>query len=106
MSNFISVFMTTASQAEAEKIAFALIDEKLAACINIFPGVQSVYRWDDKVQKEEEVVLIAKTRLEQFENLKILAKRLHSHENPCIVATPITTGHQPYLSWIIQETTK
>ena|ERR1700733_14642687 len=106
MPNFISVYMTATSPAEAEKIAHALIGEKLAACVNIFPGVRSVYRWEGKVRDETEVVLIAKSRLEQFENLKNLVKNLHSSTCPCIVAMPIATGHQPYLSWIVQETTR
>jgi periplasmic divalent cation tolerance protein len=106
MPNFISIYMTASSPAEAEKIAKALIDEKLAACVNIFPGVRSLYRWEGKVRDETEVVMIAKSRLEQFEHLKNLVKTLHSYSCPCILASPITAGHQPYLTWIVQETTK
>jgi periplasmic divalent cation tolerance protein len=106
MSNLLSVYMTTTSQAEADKIANALVGEKLAACVNLFPGVRSIYRWEGKVENANEIVLIAKSRMEVFEQLKKLVKALHSQTCPCIVATPITAGYQPYTTWLIQETTK
>jgi periplasmic divalent cation tolerance protein len=106
MSNFLSVYITASNAAEADKIAQALVAEKMAACVNIFPAVRSLYRWEGKMHDETEIVLIAKTRMERFEALKNLVKTLHSAACPCIVATPITAGHQPFLTWIVQETTK
>ncbi len=104
MPNIISVHITVSSRAEADKIARALVQEKLAACVNIIPGAHSVYRWDGQVQESDEVILIAKSRPELFEPLRKLVKTLHSYECPCIVALPITAGHQPYLDWIVKET--
>lgn len=104
MPNFISVHITAASRPEAEKIARALVEEKLAACANIVPGVRSVYRWEGKVEEADEILLIAKTRAELFEPLRKLVKALHSYECPCIVALSITVGHQPYMDWLAQET--
>lgn len=106
MSNFISVQIVTASRAEGDKIARALIEEKLAACVNIIPAVQSFYRWQDKIEESAEVILLAKTRNELFEPLRKFVKALHSHECPCIIATPLTQGHGPYLDWIAAQTAK
>jgi len=97
--------MTATSAGEADRIARALVEEKLAACVNMFPEVHSTYRWEGKVEQVTEVVMIAKSRLEAFEALKKLVKTLHSQSTPCIVATPITAGHAPYLAWLVQETT-
>src|SRR5271168_1800809 len=106
MPNIISVQITTASRPEAEKIAHALVSKKLAACVNIFSGTRSIYRWEGKIQEADEVTMIVKTRAELFEPLRKLVKALHSHECPCIVAMPVTAGHQPYLDWVAQETAR
>ena len=105
MTDFISVYIAAANTDEAGKIGAALVEQHLAACVNIFPGVRSIYRWQGKVHDESEVILVAKTRKEHFEKLKLTVKSLHSYECPCIVATDITMGNQPYLSCITQETT-
>ncbi|MDX2028668.1 MAG: divalent-cation tolerance protein CutA [Alphaproteobacteria bacterium] len=104
MPNFISVHITTATRPEAEKIARTLVEEKLAACANIVPGIRSIYRWEGKVEEGDEILLIVKTRADLFEPLRKLVKALHSYQCPCIVALPVTVGHQPYLDWMAQET--
>ncbi|HEU0118359.1 MAG TPA: divalent-cation tolerance protein CutA [Alphaproteobacteria bacterium] len=104
MTDFISIHITTSSVAEAEKIAHALVEEKLAACANIVPGVKSIYRWKDKVEAGDEVYLLVKTRAELFGAVEAKVKDLHSYECPCIVALPITDGHQPFLDWLAEST--
>lgn len=93
------VLVTTSSQAEAEAIASALVVTELAACVNIIP-VQSIYRWDGKIQNDQEWQLIIKTNLSQFKALEAKVIELHSYELPEIIALPITTGSPSYLSWI------
>ena len=104
MTEFISVTITVPSSAEAERIATALVQERLAACVSIIPAVRSMYMWEGKLHDEAETILMAKTRLEKFEEIKKLLKILHSHSCPCIVATPIVAGHQGYLDWVKTET--
>jgi periplasmic divalent cation tolerance protein len=96
--------MTAGDLAEAEKIAQALVDERLAACVNIFDGVRSVFRWQGSVQSGREVVLIAKTVEERFEELRERVIELHSYELPCIVARPVSDGLPGFLEWIEAET--
>jgi periplasmic divalent cation tolerance protein len=100
MTEFLSVYMTAASRDEADNIAHALVEEHLAACVNIFPGILSVYLWQGKTERAEECVLIAKTTTDKFDALQKKVKGLHSYECPCIVATPITAGNEAFLAWI------
>ena len=104
MHNIISVYITVSSRPEAEKIARALVEEKFAAGVNIIPGVRSIYRWEGRIEESDEVILIAKSRPELFESLRKLVKTLHSYECPCIVASPVTVGHLPFLDWVVKET--
>lgn len=106
MSRFLSVYITLSSRAEAKKIASVLVKEKLAACVNILPGLHSVYRWQGKIEKAREVALIAKTRATLFARLEKKVKALHSYQCPCIVAWGIEKGHKPFLVWIEKETKK
>lgn len=96
--------MTAGSLDEARQIASALVAERLAACANLLPGMESVYRWQGKVESETEIVIIAKTRESLFEQLRARIVELHSYDCPCIVALPITDGHPEFLSWIRQNT--
>jgi periplasmic divalent cation tolerance protein len=102
--NFI--YMTAGSQAEAQKIATALVECRLAACVNILENMQSVYRWEGKIQKDAEVVLIAKTTENLVSELVEKVKSLHSYECPCVVSLPIIDGHAPFLNWIHDEVKK
>ena len=97
------VYMTTGSKAEAQKIGKALVESRLAACVNILDNMQSIYRWEQEIQQDTEVVLIAKTTGNLISQLieKVIA--LHSYDCPCIVSLPISDGYPPFLDWIQAE---
>jgi periplasmic divalent cation tolerance protein len=99
------VLVTTNSEAEAEKLATALVTEKFAACVSVLP-VRSVYTWEGELCKEQEWQLVIKTDLSQFEKLAARVKELHSYDVPEIIALPIVAGSQPYLDWIGENTGK
>ncbi len=103
-SEFISVYIMAADKPEAVKIAQALVSDRLAACVNILPGVRSIYRWKSKIETAEEIALIAKTRSDLFDKLEQRVKELHSYSCPCVVAWPIESGSRAYLDWIRAET--
>lgn len=100
MEEHIAVFMTASSQNEAATIARALVEERLAACVNIVPSIRSVYRWEEKVCDEGEVLLIAKTRRDLFERLSDRVCAIHSYDVPEVVGIGIVEGSGPYLAWI------
>lgn len=97
------LYSTCSTEAEAAAIARALVEQKLAACANILPGMRSVYRWEGKLEEAQEVVLIAKTTGAALQAAIDTIKQLHSYECPCITALPITTGHPDYLRWISEN---
>ena len=99
--NFI--YMTAGSMAEAQKIGRALVESRLAACVNILDNMQSIYRWQEKLQQDSEVVLIAKTTDTQVPQLIDNVKSLHSYDCPCIVSLPVSGGYPPFLDWIEAE---
>lgn len=105
MTDYISVYITIASMAEAETVARALVDERLAACVNILPSVRSIYRWQGHVEASDEIALIAKSRKALFARIEDRVKELSSYACPCIVAWTIEGGYQPYLDWVGQQTT-
>ena len=98
--NHLLVSITTSSSEEADRIAKALVQERLAACVNIVPAITSIYRWQGEVHRDSEVLLIAKSRPELFESLAARVKALHSYEVPEIIALPIVAGSKAYLNWI------
>ena len=100
------VYMTTGSQEEARHIGRVLVEERLAACVNILPGMNSIYWWDGALQDDQETVLIAKTRAELLEGLTERVRALHSYSCPCVVALPIEGGNAAYLDWLAAETRK
>jgi periplasmic divalent cation tolerance protein len=106
MKGFIVVLVTCSSLDEAEGIANILIEQKLAACVNVIPEIKSTFLWEKKLSKEKEVLLIAKTRGELFEPLAQQVKKLHSYDLPEIIALPIEAGSKDYLDWIKQATQK
>lgn len=103
-SGYIMVYMTAQTRGEALTIAEALVEARLAACVNVLGDVTSVYRWQGKVETAAETAFIAKTRAELFEALRDKVKTLHSYDTPCIVAYPMGAGDAPYLDWIKSET--
>jgi len=96
--------MTTADEAEAEKIGRVLVETRLAACVNLIPGMRSLYWWKDTIESGSEVVLIAKTRRSLLDDLTAKVRQLHSYEVPCVVALPITGGNPDFLAWLDKET--
>ncbi|MBG0777282.1 MAG: divalent-cation tolerance protein CutA [Desulfovibrionaceae bacterium] len=98
------VYMTAASEAEAERICRTLVDARLAACANILGPIRSFFRWKGAVHDEPEIAFIAKTTAERFPALAAEARRLHSYEVPCIVALPLCDGDPDFLAWIAAET--
>jgi len=100
----ISVYIVAADAAEAERIAEALVHDRLAACVNILGNIRSVYRWQGAVERADEIALIAKTRVDLFDALAARVRTLHSYDTPAIVAWPIVAGDAAYLDWIRAET--
>ena len=95
------IILTTAgSEDEAKKIAYALVDRQLAACVNIVPQIESVYRWQGKVESAREWLLLIKTSAEKFSALRDAILELHSYELPECIAITIEDGSPAYLQWI------
>lgn len=97
------VYVITANEKEAEKIAKTLVEEKLAACANIF-SVRSIYKWAGDIQREDEVAMFIKTRVELVDKIISRVKELHSYEVPCIISLPIEKGYVEFLKWIDNST--
>ena len=100
---YCSVYVTAGSEEEAVDIGRKLIEERLAACVNILP-VKSVYRWEDNIEEDAEVVMFIKTRASHSEKVIERVKSLHSYDVPCIVVLPIQQGNPEYLQWIEEST--
>ena len=100
------VYMTAGNKVEAQKIGKALVEGRLAACVNILDNMQSIYRWEEKIQQDSEVVLIAKTTDDLVSALVDRVQSLHSYDCPCIVSLPISSGYQPFLDWVHAEVKK
>jgi periplasmic divalent cation tolerance protein len=100
----VLVYVTAATAAEAERIADAVVGERLAACANLIPGMRSLYWWQGKLDRAEETVLILKTRAGLVAKLTERVKALHSYTCPCVVALPIKAGNPAFLAWIDAET--
>jgi periplasmic divalent cation tolerance protein len=98
------VYMTAGSMEEARKIGNALVISRLAACVNILDNMNSIYMWQEKVQDDREIVMIAKTTEARVPALVEKVKSLHSYDCPCIVSIPISGGNQAFLDWIAEET--
>ena len=100
MSERLVVFSTVGSADDAERIAHGLVERGLAACVNIVPGVVSVYRWKGAVQRETELLLVIKTRAERLPVLKETLTAMHPYDVPEALALPVEDGLAPYLAWL------
>lgn len=98
--NEIVVFITASDEDAAVKIARSLVEAKLAGCVNIIKNIRSVYRWEETVEDEPEVLMIVKTRNALFHELMKKVKELHSYTVPEIIALPIVEGSEDYLQWL------
>jgi len=103
MSQFILVLTTTESVESARKIAKELVERKLAACVNIIPGVESVYRWNDAVETSQEFLLIVKTTDQRFQAVRDAVRELHTYDVPECLEIKVDNGSEPYLQWIAQS---
>ena len=99
----IVVLITAPNSEEAIRLADMLVGAHLAACVQIFPEMESVYRWQGKIERQPEILLIAKTIRSRFDELEREVRALHSYDTPEIVALPIVAGSAPYLDWLTEE---
>lgn len=97
---------TTETKAQAQAIAGHLVEQRLAACVQIVGPIASTYRWKDEVVSSEEFMCIVKTRTELAGEVETAIRSLHSYDNPEIVLTPIVGGSAEYLSWVVSETVR
>jgi periplasmic divalent cation tolerance protein len=104
MTDALLVFTTLPSADKAAELAKLVVEERLAACANLLPAIRSIYRWQGKLQDENEVLLLLKTRAEHLERLKLRILELHPYELPEVLAVPVEAGYQPYLEWLAGET--
>lgn len=100
MSHELLVLVTAPNEDEARRIANALVEERLAACVNIVAAIESVYRWEGQVTTDRETLLIIKTTDERYEELEQRVKELHSYSTPEVIAFKIDRGSSEYLSWL------
>lgn len=100
----IVVLVTCPSQEVGEKIARAVVEDRLAACVNVLPKLTSIYRWEGNVCRDTESLLIIKTRRTKFSALSRRVKALHPYSIPEVIALPVMAGSAPYLSWIRNST--
>lgn len=100
----VLLYVTASGEDEARRIGRALVDEHLAACANVIPGMRAIYRWQGVVVEESEAVLIVKTRETLAHEVTARIKALHGSELPCVVVLPISGGNEAFLDWITAET--
>lgn len=93
--------MTVANYAEAGRIAELLVESRLAACVQVLPEIESIYRWEGRITKATEVLLLAKTTRDQFAELVSRVTTMHSYDTPEIIALPVTAAAEPYLKWLL-----
>jgi len=100
MTDKVVVFVTCSSAEEAGRIARALVEERLAACVNVSSPIRSVYRWQGKLTDDEEVLLVIKTTRELFDPLRRAVEKLHSYQVPEVVCLPMIDASPNYLNWL------
>ena len=106
MSEFIQVQSAAGSREEAERIASALVERRVAACVQILGPVRSIYRWQGKVEQADEWLCLIKTTGPRFPDVESAIRELHSYECPEIIATPIEAGSGAYLEWLAKQTSE
>ncbi|HZH27197.1 MAG TPA: divalent-cation tolerance protein CutA [Azospirillaceae bacterium] len=98
--SIVFAYVTAPDRDGAERIGRTLVDERLAACVNVLDGMTSIYRWKGAVEATQEAVLIAKTRADIFTLLAARVRELHPYETPCVVEIPVGRGDAGYLAWL------
>lgn len=99
-SSLFTLYATASGRDEAIRIARRLVEEDLVACVNVLPGVVSVYEWEGETHEDSEVVLIGKTTAERVDAAMQRIVELHSYECPCVTAWPVDRAHPPYAEWV------
>jgi periplasmic divalent cation tolerance protein len=97
------LFCTCPDTATAERIADTLVGRGLAACVSILPGLTSVYRWQDAVERSSEVLLLIKSTSERYPALEVAVRELHPYELPELIAVEADAGLPPYLAWVVES---
>jgi periplasmic divalent cation tolerance protein len=100
----VMIYTTWPDAAGADAAAAALVGERLAACCNMLPGMTSVYRWEGRIERGQEVVVLIKTRPELADACIAAVRRLHPYANPAALVLPVSGGSAPFLGWIADET--
>ena len=100
MTGAVIALSTVGTPDAAERIARGLVEQGVAACVNVVPGVVSHYRWQGALEREAEILLVIKTRADAFDAMKAALLALHPYEVPELIALPIAAGHGPYLEWL------
>ena len=104
MSGIIDVWVNCGSEDEARRIAEEAIQDRLAACANLYPAITSAWHWEGAVERGREVPLLLKTRAELFDELARLVARLHSYETPAVTGVPVARASAAYEAWVLAET--
>lgn len=100
---FRLIYTTAASAEEARRIGRRLVENGLAACVNIFPGMNSLYRWEGKVQEDAEVAMICKTTADRAAQAMDAVREAHSYDCPCMLSIPVVDGNPAFLDWIAEQ---
>ena len=106
MSAAMVVFMTAGSAEEARRIAQQLVESRLAACVQILPEIESTYRWKNEVQREKELLILAKTTADKFAELEKSVRAIHSYDTPEIIAVAAAQISEPYRAWLLENVTE
>lgn len=103
MTDKIVVFSTCGSEEQARRIARGLVESRLAACVQVTAGIRSIYQWQGKIEEEDEVLLVIKSRRDLFRRLEAALRKMHTYEVPEVVAIPVVEGSADYLHWLDRE---
>ncbi len=104
MTDAIVILSTVPDAEKAAEIARALVEEHLVACVNIIPGLRSIYRWEGKLADDAEVLCVIKTARDRFDQVAARIKALHPYSVPEVIALPVVKGFEPYLDWVRKST--
>jgi periplasmic divalent cation tolerance protein len=104
VSEYLQVSTTTASEEEARRIASALLERRLAACVQVVGPVESRYRWEGKIEEASEWLCLIKTAASRFGEVEAAVRELHGYDEPEVIATPVVAGSEGYLAWVRENT--
>ncbi len=100
VTEIVFAYIAVPDRHVAEKLGLLLVESRVVACVNIIPGMETIYRWKGKVERHGEIVVIAKTTRERFPDLTAIVRQHHPYQVPCIVALPIVAGDPTYMRWV------